>query len=382
MRKAGVSLLLASFLALTASTFAAASSVETSGPWVTASPYTYWSNPTQGRFYNPHGVLTASELLLFVQGGAYVNVFTGPGSECSHGEQVLLFSAPRTGGGVRSHFTYRGIVSPCERVPGATNVHYTNGSVFKSEWDNQYKLLISETENGATFSEGDFKRVLIGTSSNGYTWSWSAVPFIQQSTVQGQRISVIEVTLVQEPGGGDWWGVFNWGVNHAAQMGQLKVERDPWNVRGFVVKILDENDQWRTVADDGSFDFKPKNIWGNFQRAGSIVFNNGQYELWVSRKVPASQGCPNSDPGDTDGSTFAYRTITKDGYLGPVQGVYSYLRAMPTLNNFGRLFPYRWNAGGGGKYLYSASADRICQEGRDRFPGWHGMEIVATLVNN
>ncbi|MCB1056133.1 MAG: hypothetical protein KDD11_11590 [Acidobacteria bacterium] len=372
--------LAAAMLAMLAPGTASALSTETSGaPNTIVSPYTYWPTaPQSGRFYNANGVLTDTELLLFVQGGGFVNVTTGPGSECPLGEQILLFSAARTPSALRSHFTYEGLVSPCNTT--ASGVHYTTGSAFKSDWDSQYKLLINETENGAEFGEGDFKRVLLGTSPNGKSWTYpsSVNPFLQQSTVSGQLISIVEVNLVQEPGGGDWWGVFNFGSSLPSQLGILKVEKAPSNPRGFVIKILDTSNQWSSVANDGSFNFMPKNLLSGLDRIGSLLLNNGQYEIWFHKKVAASQGC---DDGIANGSTFVYRTITKSGVLGDEQAVQSNVRVMPTVNNTGRLFPYRFNAGGGGKYLYSSSTDHICQ---DKGPqaGFRGMEIVLTFVDN
>lgn len=353
---------------------ASAQSTEIAGTNIIVSPWTYWADPRAGRFYNPAGIKIGNRYWLYVQGGRYLPVLTGPGSECLPlGEQILAFSNPWTHTGLRSHFTYEGLVSPCNT--SAPEVHYQLGSVFQSSWDLQYKMLIDETESGATYPE-DFKRVLLRTSTDGRSWTTLASqnPFLKQSVVGGTLVAPIEVALVQ--GSSDWWGMFLWG-GAANKVGRIKVTQTPANPRGFVVYIFASDSIWRAVGDDGAISFLPANVATANQ--GSIVFDDGLYEYWHSGgTLQATTGCIDEVPGN---SSLTLRTITEAGALGPLQTVTSSVRPMPTLNRYGRMYPFRHNDPNGKKLVYSASLDRMCEFDPAAW-AWRGLEIVNTVVDN
>jgi len=359
----------------------------TQAPAAVISPYTYWCttpgncHPERGRFYNPAGVKVGNNYYIYVQGGAYVNVTTGPGSECTAvGEEILLFKAPWTAQGLRSPFTYVKTITPCRTdVP---DVHYELGSVFQSSTDGKYKILVDETENGASVGNGNFKRILLGSSTDGLTWTWS--PFLQQSTVGSVTYSFLESTLVQATANTNWWGMYLWGTTGSENLmvGQIRVIQDAMNPRGFVAYLLASDGTWKPVNDDGTVNFDPKGLWSVFASDGgsatAIILNNGAWESWGSLGPgTATAGC---NDGDIYDSTLIYRTVTQTGLPGPLQTVTSSVRPMPTINSSGRLYPFRLNDMNGAKLLYSASTDRMCTEGR--LSGWKGMEVVLTEVDN
>jgi hypothetical protein len=357
-----------------------AASKEISGPTAVISPYTYWCKPNTpctpqaGRFYNPAGIQVGSELYMYVQGGVYSSANGGPGSECSLGEEILLFKSAWTAAALRSPFSYVKTVSPCNT--SVSGVHYQLGSVFRSAWDNKIKLLVDETEGGTSVQAGNFKRVLLGSSSDGQTFTWT--PFIKQSSVNGELISIIEVTLVQATANSNWWGVFKFGSVCGCESGRMRVTPDATNPRGYVISILASDNTWKNVADDGSFNFRPLNIGS--PGMNSIVYNNNTWEGWGDQSAPgATAGC--YDAAFTQGSTFAYRTLTQSGPVGSVQTVTSDVRPMPTVNGLGRLYPFRLNDMNGARLLYSASRDRICTD-TIVADGFRGMEVVVTVVDN
>jgi hypothetical protein len=375
-------------LALIAGPILAASN-ETTSPIAVISPYTYWpTNPTKGRFYRPTGMQVGNEFFLYVQGGAYTSTTTGPGSEScpSIGEKALLFKTPWTSTGLRSAYTYVKPVSPCKTdVP---NVHYQTGSVFRSSTDGKIKLLIDQSENGSDPLLGHFKKVLLGSSTDGMNFTWST--FLRQSVVNGDTYSIDDVILVQATANSNWWGVFRYahctlcdGVESGAtgfwNIGRIRVTMDASNPRGFVVYLYASDGTWKAVNDDGSFNFVPGTMWNYFTR--SIVLNNGAWEAWVEEPLGGTPtgGCEDGDPQST--STFAYQTITQTGAPGPLQTVTSSTRAMPTKNGFGRLNPFRIQDMNGKRLLFSGSTDRLCLSGAT-LQGFKGMEIVLTEVDN
>jgi len=362
-----------------------ADSVETSVPVAVISPFMYWpTQPESGRFYRPTGVRVGSEFYLYVQGGAYKNIFTGPGGETCNaiGEKALAFKAPWTASGLRSPFTYVKMVSPCNTsVP---DVHYQTGSAFISSTDGKVKLTIDETENGSDPRQGHFKRILLGSSTDGKNFTWST--FIKQSVINNVRYSISQATLVQATANTNWWGVFQWAYCTACNgtegigfwnQGRIKVTMDPANPRGFVVYLLaSDGVTWSPVNDDGSFTFVPYNT--GRPGARSIVNNNNTWEAWhIAGGVPTG-GCDDLDPASV--SSFGYYTVSQGGSFGAFQNVTSLTRAMPTMNGAGRLDPFRVQDMNGSRLVYSASSDRMCQEGR--LNGFRGLEILVTDVNN
>ena len=365
---------------------AIADSVEITAPIAVVSPFTYWpANPERGRFYRPTGVRVGNNFFLYVQGGAYVGVTTGPGSETcpSIGEKALAFKAPWTSAGLRSPFTYMKSVAPCKTdVP---QVHYQTGSAFVSSTDNKVKLTVDQTENGSDPLSAHFKRVLLGSSSDGLNFTWST--FLQQSQVSGVTYSFAQAQLVQATANTNWWGSFLWayctlcnGSDGSGfwQTGRIRVIMDAANPRGFVVYLLASDQTWRAVNDDGTFNFVPAFADGG----GRIVLNtpaggSAQWEAWNHAGGTATGGC---EDGTATTSSFTYRKVTQTGPSGPPQTVTSTTRAMPTLNYAGRLDPFRIQDMNGKRLVYSSSLDRMCFEGR--LNGFRGMEILQTEVNN
>ena len=381
------------FLILLIVTPVFADSVETTAPVAVISPWTYWpTNPKAGRFYRPTGVRVGSKFFLYVQGGAYTTTKTGPGSETcpAIGEKALAFSAPWTATGLRSQFTYEKAVSPCTPGPTGT-VHYQTGSAFISSTDGKVKLTIDETENGSSPLEGHFKRILLGSSTDGKNFTW--VPFVQQSIVNGIRYSVAQATLVQATANTNWWGVFLWahctrcdGTDQVPteatgfwSQGRIRVIMDPTNVRGFVVYLMMQDGvTWGRVNDDGTFNFVPYAT--GYSGARSIVGNNGSWEAWTGLGgLMPNGGCDDGDA--TTSSAFGYYTLSQGGpTFGPIQHVTSTSRAMPSMNWNGRIDPFRIQDMNGKRLLYSVSGDHMCETLGSS--GHRGLEIVVTEVNN
>jgi len=372
------------FLILLIVTPVFADSLETTAPVAVISPWTYWPNlPRSGRFYRPTGVKVGSKYFLYVQGGAYKGVSTGPGSEtCTAiGEKALAFSAPWTSTGLRSQFLYEKAVSPCNP---ATDVHYQTGSAFISSTDAKVKLTIDETEGGSDPRSGHFKRILLGSSTDGKNFTWT--PFVKQSVIGGVTYSISQANLVQATANSNWWGVFQWayctlcnntdGIGFWNQ-GRMRVVMDATNIRGFIVYLLKSDGvTWGQVSDDGSFNFIPYNTF--YPGARSIVNNNNTWEAWFIAGGTPNGGCDDGDPNSS--SAFGYYTVSQGGSFGAIQAVTSSSRPMPTTNGFGRLDPFRMQDMNGARLVYSASTDHMCQTtGND---GFRGMEILVTEVNN
>lgn len=363
-----------------------ADSVEITNPVPAISPWTYWPTaPERGRFYRPTGVKFGSKYFLYVQGGAYRGITTGPGSETcpAIGEKALAFSTPYTSAGLRSPFTYERAVSPCNP---ATEVHYQTGAAWISSTDGKVKLSIDESEGGSAPRAGHFKRILLGSSSDGKNFTWST--FVKQSVIGGVTYSVAGANLVQATANTNWWGVFQFAkctiCNNTEgtgfwDQGRMRVTMDATNPRGFVVYLLQTDGvTWGRVNDDGSFNFVPYST--GYIGARGIVLNNNQWEAWgIVGGIPEG-GCDDGDP--TLSSSFGYYTVSQQGTFGPYQLVTtpSTGRAMPSMNGYGRLDPFRMNDMNGKRLVYSASTDRMCEAGKQN--GFRGMEILLTEVNN
>jgi hypothetical protein len=369
---------------------ALANSEETAVPFqptAVISPFTYWpTSPRSGRFYRPTGIQVGNTFYMYVQGGAFTGSGSGPGSEtcATVGEKALAFTTPWTAQGLRSPFAYAGVVSPCKTdVP---MVHYQTGSVFRSSADGQIKLLIDQTENGSDPRSGNFKQVLLGSSTDGLHFNWST--FLKQSQINGVTYSIDEVVLVQATGNSNWWGMYNFasctlcnGTDGTGfwTAGRIKVVMDSTNVRGFVVYLLaSDGVTWSRVNDDGSFNFVPGTMW-NYP-SHSIVFNNNSWEAWGNgyTGTPPTAGCDDNDMSSY--STFGYQIVTQSGPSGALQTVTSLARPMPTINGYGRISPFRMQDMNGVRLLYSASTDRLCATGDHE--GFRGSEIIASEINN
>lgn len=355
---------------------AARAANETSGPYIVITPEDYANvgdglDLVRGSFYNTTGVVIGSTLHIFIQGG----LFSGevPWQDC-WGDKVIRFANPFTSTGVRSRFALGGRVSPCYGTEEQTQTHYGLGTVVQAPWDGQYKIFLDRTENGAEFAEGDFKEILIGTSATGTAWSYPASinPLVKRSN----GISIIDVTLTAASD--RLWGLFQFGTVAPDKVGRMQILPTEKSPRGFIVEIR-SGGIWRTVADDGSFNFTPDNVWSGGNPNG-IVSSGGAIQVWSgSGSSTATQGCNDPYPG---GSTFVYRTATQTT-LGGIQQVTSEVRPMPTTSNFGRTFPYRVDRGSE-KLLFSTSADRACETLPNNWPGFspfRGMEILLTVLD-
>lgn len=361
---------------------------ETEGPYVVISPEDHANvnefDQNRGTFYNVSGIVVGSDLYLYAHGG-----MTDPANECwetCSGDHLVRFYAPFTAAGVRSKFKAGNRISPCNGDEAVRGIAYGMGGVLKSSFgDLQYKVFLDRTENGVDFAEGDFREILIGTSTDGVDFVYPGYdvpgnlnPLVRQSTVNGSRISIIDVTMVD--GGSQWWGVFKWGVTVPNHTGMIRVLNSPGNVRGFVVQIL-SGGVWRNVQDNGSFTFTPDDLLLGLD-PNSIVLTGGHYEVWGSvGSGTATLGCDDQAGG---GVTLGYRTITSSGSVGPLQLIDSDVRTLPTQNNTGRLFPFRIDRGTE-KLLYSTSSDRICYRLQPFWSGtgnpFFGMDQVLTVLD-
>jgi hypothetical protein len=331
----------------------------------------------RGVAYNPSAIQVGKELFVYVQAitldpDARPNL---PWDWCPDGENVVRFHTPFTSAGLRRRFQVGNRVSPCF---GGGSTHYGVGGVLFSSWDSQYKIFLDRAYPDQVFAAGHFKEIWMRSSPDGINWydPPGVNPFVRQSQVGPDLISIIDVTLTAA--GSRWWGFFVFGTIEANKVGRMRVIRAPLNARGFVVQML-SGGLWKNVKDDGSFDFKPDSVWSGFPN--SIIWNDGQFEVWTGSFASATAGC--DDGIDADG-TLAYRTATESG-MGPLQSLSSAVRAMPSRNWTGRMFPARLNHGAE-KILLSASTDRAC-ETFDFWPGdwhganWAGMEIVLTVLD-
>jgi hypothetical protein len=363
---------------------------EVQGPVTILSPYTWWpSNPAAARFLETQVMHIGSNLYIYVGGGPFAP-FVGtppnfPGWDCSLGEKIMAFKVPFTFSGLRTQITsmsnYVGTVSPCNT--SEPNVHYTLGGVFQSSWDGQYKMLLNETVNGTSFPSS-FKRVILMTSPDGEHWSrvdTPVAPFIQQSTVNGQLVSITTPSVVQ--GTTNWWGFFQFGTACNCSTGRLRVTQAVSNPRGYVVSMLATDNTWHNVKDDGTFDFMPKDVeagapWTLLGPPLSYIVNSGgQYEVWAAANPPLTPtgGCNNGGH-----QTIAYGTTEdSDQPMHNLQSITSSVRAMPTFNGAGRLGAARINDAQGKMLVYGASTDRYCTQ-TGGGTGWKGAEILLTVV--
>ena len=366
-----------------AATAAALQTEKSIAPKAVISPYTYWPGaPTSGRFYHPVGIRIGNQFFMYVQGGAYKGVATGPGSDCAAiGEGILAFKTPWTAAGMRTPFTYVKEVSPCVTSP--QDVHYSPGSAFQSAADGRYKLLIDMTENGSDPIHFDWKRTLIGDTADGVNFTWNT--FLAQSVVGGTTFSFSSVVLVQATANSNWWGTFRFAFDghDFGSVGQLRVLMDATKPRGYVVTMLAGDGTWRNVKDDGTIDFVPRQQWealgANGMGAQSLVFNNisGAWESWGDGTgLTSKAGCPNDDDPAPNISGFRYRTVTQGSTFGPLGEVTSQARAMPSINYAGRMTPFRVNDPANVHLLYSASTDRICEA--FQMSGFKAAEILVT----
>ena len=284
-----------------------------------------------------------------------------------------------------------------------TKMHYASGSAFRSA-DGKIRLLIDETARGSGPAHGHFKRVLLGTSSDGINFDWKT--FLRQSMLPtGERISISDVILVKAVNG-NWWGFFRWGscttCNGKGEenntglwyQGRILVTMNAANPRGFVVYLRNEADAWQQVNDDGSFNFRPLQTGQPYQ-ARSLVQNAGTWELWSFDWLGSA-----SDPNECDDeivnpptgetlSRFVYQTVTPSGGYGAATGLerLAGMRPMPSLNSSGRNWPWRVQDMNGKRLLYSVSTDRNCNRLRDagntgKVDQFRGAEIVVTEIDN
>ena len=364
---------------------------EVQGPVTILSPYTWWSNPAAARFLETQVTHIGSNLYIYVGGGPFApfdaSMKNFPGWDCPLGEKIMAFKIPFTFSGLRTQITsmnnYIGTVSPCNTTE--PNVHYTLGGVFQSSWDGQYKMLINETVNGTAFADGDFKRVLLRTSPDGEHWSPVGVqtaPFIQQSVVNGQLISITAPSMVQ--GATYWWGFFQFGSTCNCSTGRMRVTQAVSNPRGYVVSMLATDNTWHNVNDDGTFNFMPKDVeagaaWTLLGPPLSYIVNGGgQYEVWAAANPPLTPtgGCNNGGH-----QSIAYGTTEdSDQPMHNLQSITSSVRAMPTFNGAGRLGAARINDAQGKMLVYGASTDRYCTQTGGTGQGWKGAEILLTVV--
>jgi hypothetical protein len=397
------------------------------GPNVILSPFNFWSNPRMGRFYNPATIKIGSNFFLYVHGGAYNSANGGPGSDCAtSNEQILIFETPNTRANLRSAafgpplycagcpnpaqgpWTYQGHANPCSAVAH----HYQLGSVFSSSWDGQYKLLMDETDIDATgsatdWSKGDFKRILLQTSSDGIHWApqqnhlnSATPPLLAQSTIGGQVISVGEASIVQ--GASEWWGTFAFGASCDCGHGRIRVFQNAANMRGFVAYIWSTDSQWHMVGDDGTFSFMPADMGASpYLGSINIISHLGQYQAWGTTFTP-TQALDPFDNGCNDGNggrgailTASIQEGTADTVTPPppigtpvyitssldTNATHSLNWPLATLDSFGRLYPVRFDDDWGKYLLYSSSLDGLCWAGLITDSSWRGMEILLTVVD-
>jgi len=392
------------------------------GPNVILSPFNFWSDPQMGRFYDPTAIVIGSNFFLYAHGGVYNFANGGPGSECSTtGEQILIFETPYTHDNIRSAaygaplycasgcihpaqgpWTYKGLASPCDSI----NHHYNAPGVFKSSVDGQYKMMIDETDNGTDWAAGDFKRTLLRTSSDGINWTaqqnpigGATPPFLAQSTVNGQVVSVGFVKLVQ--GASEWWGTFVFGTSCDCALGRIRVFQNPSNVRGFVAYIWSIDSQWHAVNDDGTFNYYPAdtNSSPGMHRV-TIVSHLGGYEAWGDPDYftptqpldPKDPGCAYGSPESTHLEANIQEGVADTTTPPPAMGAAVYVTSSLDTNSdhtknwplasqdtFGRMYPLRFDDNWGKYILFTSSLDHMCWNGL--ISSWRGLEILLTVFD-
>ncbi len=376
-----------------------------SGPLVATTPEDY-AHESDGRdlmrgsFYNPSGIVIGSTLHVFITGDLWGGVPDG-WTACASGDQTVHFSTTD----ISDDLTPVELASPCCGNEKTKGTHYGLGSVSLPPWGSDYMIFMERTENGANFSEGDFKDILVGISDDGTGWTYpgystgtcndsgtSINPLVKQNCYGTPEVcvSLLDVNLVSD-GDDTLWGIFRYGTTSANKVGRMQIVEDANNDRGFIVQILSTSG-WHAVADDGSFDLEVteiENIWP-FARPNSIYDSGSGFEVWGFdyNLSGVTEGCDDPRGG---GSKLVYRSITETS-LGSVQQVNSTVSGfpMPSRGNQSRMYPYRVDFDGD-ELVFMTSASRVCETlGLSDDPWWpgswgggfRGMEILVASLNN
>ncbi|MEM9598607.1 MAG: hypothetical protein AAGD06_30355 [Acidobacteriota bacterium] len=220
---------------------------------------------------------------------------------------------------------------------------------------------------------------------------------------------------------GWWWGYLNF-LQHGGDFGVTGLEVQ-WTASGPTIRYLEDHasgPRWRTAV-GGKIDTAPAALIQG-ATVKSLVFEDLQYQVWggiragtygqnvgcdtdteIQCQTPG--GCPTGDgshvaqgefakpfwlntgpqgPGQT-GSAIHTSGVAwwpaSPGAVGPRNLVFSLVRPLPSGYGAARLFPFRWNAPGGGRYLFTATNDdNICD--RFLFSPFLDMYTVGTTLED
>jgi hypothetical protein len=320
---------------------------------------------TNTTFYAPTSTLSpdGSLFYLYVQGDENL-------SDPTYTDQILMYTHPNTWNGLTSQFT-----SPTRLLPdptqgqnascfGSPYCFYGHPSVFRDA--GKYFMTALKSPDAVNFNEQ-----LLGTSSNGSTWTWTTL----FTTPAG--INVPSVTLRYSSIGGQsyWWGFTELGVGGYVGIGAIRVHLSLHNETTGQVSIdyieMISGGIWRSVPPGGQINFTPDIIdFGGVEPKLHWIYDH--WELWASSvgEPKNNCGCITAGPYSYTAG-FRYRTVTTGYSLGPVQKVYSQLRCLPASYSDSRAYPFRveWT-----NLLYSMSNDQNCRE------DFVGAYIVVTAI--
>ncbi len=393
-----------------------ASETVTSGPFALASPDDYANfnegkDLLRGSFFNPTAIVVGSRLNVFISGGMFGSG-TGydPGWTDCDGDQTIRFYTDD----IEDDLIPASRVSPC--CNETSEVHYGLGNIVVPPWDTDVLyLFIDRTDNGGEFSEGDFKNVLLAISDDdGVTWDYpghesedcdyggTMNPLLTRSSGSGtddEDVSIFEVNMVSD-GVDTLWGIMRFGNKTGSpKIGRIQIVKDSSRARGIRVDLMDAEEYWVAVDEDGTFDLDEADFfeleWPNV--TPSSIYDTGSgYQLWGHKNDTSTNpdGC--EDPYN-NGRTIVYRTIEESGNTAVAANSFGTIDQevtstasdwpLPSENNYGPLFPARVDYDGDELIILSGS-DRACWtlgQGTEPFwPGYtpfRGMEIYAVALS-
>lgn len=400
-----------------------------------------------GTYYNPTGIRVGNELFLYAQTGAAKSHLGGPDcwpvintqTRVVYRDQIILFRAPWTITGLTSQFNPHTFnpgpgqqptladVANSQITPCEPNIAWGAGGVFRRSGGG-YAMTVDranvvwDSPPGAPpQTHDDFKEIWIGFSQDGKVWSWE--PLLKSTgalqifdmTLTAELPSPVIAEFLGTPGTpifsdgfetGDashwsvvdqierWWGFFRF--NFGAEIGMIRVEFDgrPGANPRFRRWVWSAG-MWQQVdAATGELDFIPTTVWpgAGFLQVNSIVNDGGELQVWAGQEastdlIPNACGCAYGSRR----TGFLSRPVVFADFedlspfsLGATEIIYSQVRCLPSLNQVGRMFPFRINDSFGRKLLYSVENKRCLDLQNPMSPiaqnPYAGLSVVVTVL--
>lgn len=313
-------------------------------------------------------------------------------------------------------------------VNGITKYHLladvSDTNVFKTVWRAEssdgvnWKWYISGAANMGHQTE------MMVRSDNGQGYAiesmWSSQPFLQTTASNVSLLNPILRSSSPTVSNATWWGFFNYVDDFSGGgVGAMEVQ---WTTGSPVVQVVTATSpSWQyTTVSGGTLTTTPAAVIAG-ANVKTLHLEGAQYQLWGSiaagpygayvscdtsytaqclhasgcnagdgTKVPyLGTGRPfwlNTGPQgdvacpDCRGSQFAWWPVTATS-IGGLNGVYSYVRYLPSGYPEARIFPFRWNSPTGNRYLFSATNDaNICNQ--FLFNPYFLLYVVRTTMAN